>query len=180
MTAAIISAYTARPALQPGQHPTEYGRIALRYMLAADVEVFGLFTDEELDAIHHAARHATTQKELEPTAARVIADLQDACRRTLERRSRERYTAILAAFGEAATQPHTPADLLPESAGEESAQPEPTDEERIANALRALIHLASRPPSQDDGRPDGGTKVPTHPRPPAPPTPAAKTPDFQF
>lgn len=126
----ITQWYDARPVLQPHEPHSEYGPFALRYMLAADVELFGLFSDDELEAVHHAARHAVTGRDMEPKAVDTIAALSMRILAVLERR--------------AAEQP---------AADEVAAGPSPT---------------------QDRPSLDGGTKVPTHPRPSTQPPAAAR------
>lgn len=146
--AAIVAAIDAgREAVHPPAPAADdtissYGLRVLAYLLA-EGEVFGLLSDDDLEAAHYATRYAVTAPEILPLAVEKITVVQARITTLLARRAAE----------------------LAQSA----AAPSP---ERAHHT----------PPTQPETRPPGGSRVPTHPRPPAPPSADALRPvyDFQF
>jgi hypothetical protein len=64
------------PTAGPESTAYTYGAQILAYILAADVVVYGLLSDEDLQLARHVAGYAVASRGIEPKAATRISDVQ--------------------------------------------------------------------------------------------------------
>jgi hypothetical protein len=88
-----MAVYTQPPERQNGEPAVQYGGRLLCYVLEHG-EVYGLLTDEQLEAAAYSAHVAVIAKEILPQAVNRVSAIRHAIAATLRRRREERQAAI--------------------------------------------------------------------------------------
>lgn len=167
-----VTGWPAPPA-RAGRTAEGFGLSVLAYILSTDLLVYGFLSDEDLQLADHAARIAVSSRDILPVAVDRISAVRMTIAGILKYRAQETAPAPTPSPAAVRVAVQTPKPAPAWVVQDGTSYP-------WCTACRAY-HNPAKPTCETDSSTEGGTKVPVHPRPSSPPSPAAvPLPAFNF